>query len=435
MRRTQGRVLSAAFAGLLALMAAAPSRLAAQPMAPPPGVCRLTLEEAKHRALTHSKALNLARLNVGEKQHVTAAASKDFFPKILASNTYLHFDRDLGSVVTFQRGRLGILPPGGLTRNVAILNQDTNFGTILVAQPITKLIAVHGLVQISRADEAIAVAQLDKGTRDVLSGVGQAYYALIGAQRILSALQLQASVLEQLSAAQPSPELRISLVELRQGMVEVQGQAQDLTDQLNDLLNFPAGTILELVDPLPPAPPVGSPAEAACLALSCNPEIREAEQDIAKAEAALKIAKMDFLPDINVLGGYGNQTGTNAAQENFSYLGATASYTLWDWGKRRDVARQRQTQIALAHQNVLVTRDKVQLEARKAYTAFEQALAGFQLATEMAQARGDAEKGATTPAAAMDAKGATAKAELDLMKAEISYRVAHAQLMAAIGKP
>jgi hypothetical protein len=47
----------------------------------------------------------------------------------------------------------------------------------------------------------------------------------------------------------------------------------------------------------------------------------------------------------------------------------------------------------------------------------------------MVQARKDAEKAASAPAAMMGAKAATAKAELELMKAEIAYRVAHAQLM------
>jgi hypothetical protein len=97
------------------------------------------------------------------------------------------------------------------------------------------------------------------------------------------------------------------------------------------------------------------------------------------------------------------------------------------------VRRQRNTQIALARQNLLATQQKVQLEARKAFGAFEQASEAYQLAGEMVRARKDAEKSAETPAAVVEAKQATAKAELELMKAEIAYRVAHAQLLAAIG--
>src|SRR5262245_66099932 len=90
MRTTHGRVFPAAVATLVSLAAPGPSPLAAQDMAAPiaapaaaPGVCRLTLEEAQRRALTNSKALNLARLNVGAARHAADAARKDYFPKIL----------------------------------------------------------------------------------------------------------------------------------------------------------------------------------------------------------------------------------------------------------------------------------------------------------------------------------------------------------------
>jgi outer membrane protein TolC len=208
---------------------------------------------------------------------------------------------------------------------------------------------------------------------------------------------------------------------------------QELTDQLNSLLALPAGTVLELVDPAPAPPAVRSADEAAQMALASNPDVREAELTIAKANAGRQIARMDYLPDVNVIGGYANNALTPTIQPNFGYLGVTASYTFWDWGKRRDVLRQRNTQITLAHQNLAVTREKVQLEARKAYGAFTQALEAYHLAHEMVKVRQEAEKAAATPAAGLEAKQAAAKAELELMKAEIAYRVAHAQLLAAVG--
>lgn len=397
------------------------------------GVYRLTLDDARQRAMTGNTQLGLARLNIDEKRHATAAAKKDYLPKILGNVTYLHFDKDLGSVVTVHPGARGLVPPGGLTFGIPLATQNSTFTTAMVAQPITKLIAVNAATQVARADEAIARAKLDKGTQDLLSGVTQAYYGLLGAQRIQAALELQAKVVEQAAAAKPSPEVRVGLLELRQAVLQVRGQVRELSDQLNDLLALPPGTELELVDPMPAPPAVQSADQAAQLAVTTSPEVREAEQTIAKARAGLQLARMDYLPDVNVIGGYGNNAAAPAIQPNFGFLGMTASYTFLDWGKRGDVRRQRLTQIALAHQNLAATREKVQLEARKAFGAFEQAAEAYRLAGEMVRARKEAEKGATTPAAVLDAKQATAKAELDLMKAEIAYRVAHAQLLAAVG--
>ena len=91
--------------------------------------------------------------------------------------------------------------------------------------------------------------------------------------------------------------------------------------------------------------------------------------------------------------------------------------------------------ITAVFRQVEVTRAKVQLEARKAYVAYEQAREDYRLAGEMVAARRDAEKAGMDPAAVMTLKAATAKAELEYMKAEIAYRVAHAQLTEKIGGP
>src|SRR5262245_53385791 len=61
---------------------------------------RITLEEAKQRALANSKLLNLATLNVESKDFAIRAAKADYFPKITGSVFYFHFNDDLGTVIT-----------------------------------------------------------------------------------------------------------------------------------------------------------------------------------------------------------------------------------------------------------------------------------------------------------------------------------------------
>jgi outer membrane protein TolC len=398
-----------------------------------PTVRRLTLEEARQLALANNKALELGRLNVSVKQFAASAAWRDYLPKLLGVDYYFHFNQDLGNVLTISRGSLGIVP-GGITRSVAVFNQDSNLATIMLAQPITKLILVNVAVKLARADRDIAQAQLDKGLRDLLSGVAQAYYGLAGAQRIQIALELQIKLLEQVLAQKPLPELRVSLVEAQQGLAQVRSQVQELTQTLDSLLDLPPCTLLELVEPLPPDLVVHCAAEAAELAVTNNPDIREAEQGIAKAQAGLQAARMEYLPDVNIIGGFANQTWSSYIQPDIGYLGITATYTFWDWGKRKQIVRERQTQIALAHQNVRVTADKVRLEAAKAYDEYEQTRESYRLAGEMVQVRQAAEKQATEPQNALQAKGDTAKAQLEYMKAEIAYRVANAKLAGLIGQ-
>src|SRR6266705_2910821 len=141
-----------AIASRLPALTAGEAVAASSPSAPGATVRRLTLEDARQLALAQNKELVLGRLNVAQLQHATEAARKDYFPKVLGSETYFHFNHDLGTVLTVRRGQRGILPAGVTTIDVAVLNRDTSLGTVFVAQPITKLIAVNAAVQAARAD-------------------------------------------------------------------------------------------------------------------------------------------------------------------------------------------------------------------------------------------------------------------------------------------
>jgi outer membrane protein TolC len=393
----------------------------------------LTLEDAKQRALSTSKGLGLVNLAIREKQEATAAARADYLPKLLGSDLYFHFNSNLGKVDTVQTGRLGILPVGTRTITVNAVRQDSNLLSLTLAQPITKLIAVNAAVKVARADEEIAQAQLAKGTRDLLSGVAQAFYGLHAAQRIEAALRLQVGYAEQLSRVNSAPEIRVAAIEAKQALNQVHGQAADIAEQLNNLIGLPAGTILVLEDPMPPAPPVRSAEEAFSRALACNPQIREAAATSRKAAAALQLARSEWLPDVNIFGSYFIQTAVPVIQPNFAAFGISATYTFVDWGKRRHLNHQREFQILQAQQNIQATIDKVALEARQADVAFEQADEALGLAGQMVQARRDAEGAAKVPLAIQTAKADTAKAELEQLHADAYYRVTHAKLMEVIG--
>ncbi|ODT98153.1 MAG: hypothetical protein ABS79_06375 [Planctomycetes bacterium SCN 63-9] len=397
------------------------------------GRYRLTLEDAKQRALATSKGLGLANLGIKEKREATAAAKTDYLPKLLGNVTYLHFNTDLGVVNTIRTGQRGILPPTTQTIAVTAINQDSSFAAITLAQPITKLIAVNAAVKIARADEQIAAAQLAKGTQDLLSGVSQAFYGLYGAQRIQSALQLQTAYLDQAYKATSKPELRVASIEAKQALNQVTTQSLDIVEQLNNLVGLPAGTLLELDEPMPTEPPVHSADEAAQRALYCNPQLVEARANAQKADAAMQVARSEFLPDINIFGSYFNQTAAPIIQDNFGALGVSASYTFVDWGKRRHIKHQRAFTMAQAQQNIQAIVDKVVLEARQAYVAYEQAHEALDLANEMIDARVALEKSTKEPAEVLNAKAATAKAELEQLHADANYRVNHAKLLQVIG--
>ncbi len=409
------------------------ARIPTTALPPSSAPLRIALEDAQRIALANNTGLTLGRLGVEEKSIAIDAAKRDYFPKLLGNFYYFHFSDNLGKVATFRTGQLGLLPPGSQTIAATVVNQDSSLTMLTLAQPITKLIAVNAAVQLARADAQIAQAQLDKGTRDLLSGVAQAFHAMYGAQRIEAALSLQVQVAQRFVQTSSNPEIRVAMIEAQQALLQVRSQLTELTEQLNSLLGMPSSTRFELVQPLPPAVPVSDAEEAVELALRCNPLVQEAEATVEKARAALKVAKADFIPDVNIFGSYFNQTSASYIQPNFGAFGVSASYTFFDWGKRRRVKDQRETQIAQASWNVRATIEKVRLETVQAYVGYEQARQAFGLANEMVEARKDAERGHKDAAGLATAKAATAKSELESIQAEIAYRVAHARLIGAIG--
>jgi outer membrane protein TolC len=161
--------------------------------------------------------------------------------------------------------------------------------------------------------------------------------------------------------------------------------------------------------------------------------VQEATATVDKARAGLKVANADFMPDVNIFGSYFNQTAASYIQPNFGAFGLAASYTLFDWGKRRRVKDQRETQIMEASYNVRATIEKVRLETVQAFVGYQQSQQAFGLANDMVKARKDAESGQKDASGIATAKAATAKSELELIQAEIAYRIAHARLIGLIG--
>ena len=359
---------------ILWLAGRAVSPLAAQdaPTNIPPAHLRITLEETKQRVLANNKLLNLGALNVEAKGYAIRAAKANYFPQISGSVLYMHFNDDLGTVITgggrTVTGPLGrpLLTLPTFAANAAVLNQNTTFMTVGAVQPITDLLKVRQGVKIAQADQGIAQAQREKGIRELASGVEQVYWGLLAARR------LQAGAVEgvrggEMLAKTKLLEARIALVEARQGLQQINQQIADLQEQLNGLLDLPLCTTLELVEPVLPELPYHCADDVIGLALAASPEIREAQHTIAKVEAAVCAGKLDYVPSIAVVGGYMNQQAADYIQPNIGYVGVVGTVTFVDWGRRRNVVHERKTLLAMASIKLHQTEDDVRQKATKAF--------------------------------------------------------------------
>jgi outer membrane protein TolC len=429
---------------------AQPAPVAPGSPAPPAGVAgnsyRLTLEGARQRVLTNNKLLALAAMNAQGKGYAVRAAQADYFPKVFGEVVYFHFSDFLGSIIT--GGGRTITGPRGATlttlptfsKEAAVLNQDSSWSVVGGVQPITDLLKVRQGVNIARADEQIAHAQQEKAARELVTGVEQLYWGLLAAERIQAGALEGVRVAELLAKAQNTVEVRTALLEARQALQQVEKQVADVREQLNNLIDLPTCTLLELVEPPLPVLPLHCADEAIGFALAAIPEVREAEQTILKARAAVAAAKVDYLPNVAAVGGYLKQTGMSYVQEDIGYVGVIGSYTLVDWGKRRNTLRERDNLVAMATLKLEQTRDEVRQNVGKAFREYEEDGAAVTTAREMVGLRKEALKKASTPEALRDPASLlkvskdVATAEVDLVKAELAYRAAYVKLMSLIGK-
>jgi outer membrane protein TolC len=429
-------------------LAHAAEKEAAPPPAAVPEVYRLTLDGAKERAVANSRLLALAAGNIEGKEFHTRATRANYFPQIIGNSVYFHFNDDLGTVITTPERRL-IGPKGrpllniaAQTINVPVLNASSSFSTIAAVQPLTALLKVRAGVQASRADEEIAQAQLDKGRRELVSGVEQLFWGLLAVQRIHAGAVEGVRAAEKLGSAPTAPvELRLALAEARQGLGQVESQLADLQEQMDLLLDLPVCTKLELVEPTLPAVPVACADDAVNMAIANSPDVREAELTVKKAQAGVRVAKVDYLPNVVLMGGYANQSFADYIQPNFSYVGVTGSYTFFDWHKRKNTVREAENLVGLANLKVRTTQDEVRQKALKAFREVGETRAAIKAAEEMVALRKEAEKKAMTPEAQKNpapllaAVKDRATAEVDFVKADLAYRTAHAKLMALLGQP
>jgi outer membrane protein TolC len=401
------------------------------PASKPGGARPITLEEARERAINTAggQGANLALLSVDAARQHRLAAQADYFPKIGATFVNLHFNKFMGDQIQLVR------------RNIAVplLNKDQTLVAVTVTQPVTPLFKVHQAVKIARADERIAKAKAGQNISQVTTGVEQLYYSLLIARRQRAGADAKVKLLEsrlQLASAS-TPRLtgvdenHAAFLEATRALVKINSAVTDLTQSLNAMIGLPAETELDLAVPLPVDEQI-SLVDATVQALSSNVAVIEAEQTVAKARAASKLSKMEYIPDVAVLGGYAFQTAIPLLPRDFSFIGVMATYNVFDFGKRERTMQERKTQLAMAEGALEATKAKVASEVQKSFLDLQRSRRIRDLTRQLAATY------QVTPANYQkedwEARAAHAKAEEEMLQAEFDYRLAVVQLKSVIGK-
>jgi outer membrane protein TolC len=86
---------------------------------------------------------------------------------------------------------------------------------------------------------------------------------------------------------------------------------------------------------------------------------------------AVRLAKRQYLPDIEVFARYSYQDNVRFLARNFGTFGVHFSYDLSDGGRRSAAVGEHKAQLAQAEENLARIREEVELRAQTAYNKLE----------------------------------------------------------------
>jgi len=141
---------------------------------------------------------------------------------------------------------------------------------------------------------------------------------------------------------------------------------------------------------------------------------------------------MEYGPVVAALGGYTNQTSINVVfPRAAAYIGVTASWTIFDFGKREHDVQESKANAEAADLGVQVTKAKVAAGVKSSSLELERSRQLYQLARRIVSATQFVE--ASYRPDDPEAVSARARMEADMFRAELEYRQAYAKLKALMG--
>ncbi|WP_420236134.1 efflux RND transporter permease subunit [Telmatobacter bradus] len=423
----------------------------------------ITLDEAIRLAHSQNKMVHLANLKIDEAKAKLTQARADYFPVVSNQTDAMHLGEKEN--LTIPKGALGTYPSDGAIPgkdvSISLGKQDLILSTTTAAQPLSQLLKIHAGVSAAHADTAIARADAQHAEDEVTLNVKKIYYNLLGLEKRIHAVELRIHAGEdKIAEARDAVQAGSALdADVQQGVAEIaearhalgvlQDAEDDLRVDLNELIGLPLETEIQLSDPLqmedelPDAPSVAktSSVDLSTIALAHNPEIASAHSTLDKANADLKAAHYDFIPDVSAYVEHVYQNGVPLLPENSITVGLRVNWTLSEFGKRTGKVRELQSQVAQARENLSITQDRVRIDAekqlrkvRRSISALDAAQANVAARAEMRRIISDQVSAKTANTSTLsDAEEKLAEAQSQLFDVRVEQATAKAELDKLLG--
>jgi outer membrane protein TolC len=416
---------------------------------------RITLEEAVQLALQHNHVVRIAGYKVEEKQHTKESARSAYFPLLRNDSNVLRVTDT--QFIGIPAGSLGTVSGTPLPERTVILNQGGhNFitsGTSLT-QPLTELLKIKSANDIAQAELTATRDKARQTENTIALRVHQIYYRILIVQAHREATLAKIKTTEDVQSERTAQvkfgstleeeaiESRAQSLEAQQDLLTTELQFSDLTMQLDDAIGLPLSTPLTLDAGVRQVAEICE--REACLraAMEAHPEIAEARAEIEKANAAVRFAKRQYIPDVEAFARYSYQDNVPFLARNFGTFGLHVGYDLFDGGKKRATVAEHQAQLSQAQENLARVTEEIELGIQTAYNKLDRTRQMVKVSEELVALRTESRRVVIQQlqegAALRSQADASAAHELDaktmLLQAQLDYIQARDEMLEAMGQ-
>jgi outer membrane protein TolC len=416
----------------------------------------LTLDQALATAYESNAALRAVRQQVEEADRRNRVMFSNYLPRVSTQAAYLTSDNTRG--ILMPAGSLGVIPGlGSFPAEATSIPQGGNdiiFAMTTAQQPVTQYFKIREGLAVSRADESIARANLRRTEQAVSIGVLKAYAGVLIAtkRREVAKARIATAALRtntQTTAVSSGMatnvvalEARFRALQARQELLEAENEVTDLTYLLADAIGLPGTTPLAVEAPPSASARLDSLDAYVSGALRANPDVQEAQSLVEKATHGVAAAKTSYIPDFGLFGAHFYQSSIPFFPKSTFMFGAMGSFTLLDFGARSNTLAERNFQLNAANRNLERVKGKVRGDVEAAYRKLARAFEMAEVAREALALRVEglrlrvvqAGAGFGVPAEQSEATADRLEADLNVLRAEMGYRIARAELEQSAGR-
>lgn len=437
---------------LIQVTAFIPALLGAQePGTPLPG---LTLEQAAQMALSNNPIIDAANSGQSLAASQLAEARAARLPSVQFSESFTHSNNPVfvfGSLL--EQGRFG-------PQNFAIdaLNQPgsiSNFRSSLnLRVPVFNRFQISSKIRQASLGAEAAELQRVASEQQLRFQVIQAYYGVLIAQarkqvadEAVSSSEADVKRIRDFYeqgtvVASELLSMQVQLADLRQQQIQAAGDLAAARAALNTVLGDTSG-----VDRQPSGQLEDRHFELPALdyliqtALKGRPDYREAELASSIRDQDIRVAKGQYLPDLNLFANFGQSTRDLSGGSSDFAVGASLTFNIFDFGRTPRIDQAvagRQAANAQKRRKA----DEVRLEVVRAYYYYQAAEERLKVVSEAVEQAAEAHRiaqdrhtvGLTTLTEVLRAQTASVRAKMNLLGARYDYYLGFAQTLLVTGQ-